>query len=116
MGKRAKELSKLLEASDSMENALVKAAKAFEGDLDKNAWRYANGEHRAKNLESLSKAINKQVESRMRISGLMTRADEEKIALLMRKLEMEERKEAQEREQNGGVRLMLDGGVEELAE
>ena len=115
--KKARELARLLEASECMESALVKAARAFDRDMDKNSGRFANGEMRGRNIESLSKAIKNQLDTRMLISGIMSAEDQEKIALMKRKQEMEERKEQQEREQeNGGVRIVMDRDVEELAE
>ena len=115
--KKARELARLLEASECMESALVKAARAFDNDMDRNSAKFANGQMRGRNFESLSKAIRAQVDTRMLISGIMSAADQEKIGLMKRKQELEERKEQQEREQEaGGVKIVMDQDVEELAE
>lgn len=115
--KKARELARLLEASECMESALVKAARAFDSDMDKNSAKFANGQMRGKNIESLSKAIKNQLDTRMLISGIMSVGEREKIELMKRKQELEERKEAQQREQeNGGVKIVMDRDVEELAE
>ena len=115
--KKAKELARLLEASECMESALVKAARAFDSDMDRNSAKFANGQMRGRNIESLSKAIRAQLDTRMLISGIMSAADREKIELMKRKQELEERKEQQEREQEaGGVKIVMDRDVEELAE
>ncbi len=115
--KKARELARLLEASECMESALVKAARAFDSDMDKNSAKFANGQMRGRNIESLSKAIKNQLDTRMLISGIMSAADREKIDLMRKKQEMEERKEMQQQEQEaGGVRIVMDQAVEELAE
>jgi len=116
VNKRAKELAQLMEASGYLESALKKAAKAFDEDAEENAGHYPAGEMRARNLESLSKAVNLQADTRMRIAGILTREQEERLSLMRRKQEMDERKEKLEAEQNaGGARLILDPEAEELA-
>lgn len=115
--KKARELARLLEASECMESALVKAARAFDSDMDRNSAKFANGQMRGRNIESLSKAIRAQVDTRMLISGIMSAADRERIDLMRKKQELEERKEMQQQEQEaGGVRIVMDQDVEELAE
>ena len=115
--KKARELARLLEASECMESALVKAARAFDSDMDRNSAKFASGQMRGKNIESLSKAIKNQLDTRMLISGIMSAGEREKIELMKRKQELEERKEAQQREQEtGGVKIVMDRDVEELAE
>ncbi|MBR0406850.1 MAG: hypothetical protein IJI53_02325 [Clostridia bacterium] len=114
VGKKAKELEKLLDASDHFESALQKAAAAL--DEDRHPERIADGKMRGKNMESLARAIEAQVNSRMMISGLLTRAEKEKLDLMRRKLEMEERKDKQEREENkDAVTIIMDERTKELA-
>lgn len=115
--KKAKELARLLEASECMESALVKAARAFDSDMDRNSAKFANGQMRGRNIESLSKAIKTQLDTRMLISGIMSTADRERIDLMRKKQELEERKEKQQQEQEaGGVKIVMAQDVEELAE
>ncbi len=116
MNKKARELCKLLEASDELEKALLLAAKAFSAYLegeggseiltDKKTW--------ADNLNHIVAAIGKQAETRMMLSGIMAKDEEEKIALMRRKQNLEERKERQDA--TGSLGIVLDEKTEELAE
>ena len=112
VNKKARELCKLLEASDELEKALLLAAKALsnylegEGDVEKKTW--------ADNLNHIVAAIGKQAETRMMLSGIMARDEEEKIALMRRKQTLEERKEMQDA--NSGMGIVMDRETEELAE
>ena len=115
VNKKARELCKLLEASDELEKALLLAAKAFSAYLegegsgetltDKKTW--------ADNLNHIVAAIGKQAETRMMLSGIMARDEEEKIALMRRKQSLEERREQQEA--SGGLGIVLDKDTEELS-
>ena len=101
VNKKSRELEKIIRASGSLENALIMAAAQFEAALkvvekDKNAkgkGLVADG-FRAKNLQSLAGAIQTAANTRMLISGIMTAAEKEKLAIERAKLEMEQRKEA----------------------
>ena len=114
--KKARELCKLLEASDELEKALLLAARTLsrylegsEGDeamKDKKTW--------VDNLNHIVAAIGKQAETRMMLSGILAKDEEEKIALMRRKQTLEERKERQEA--SGGLAITLDKETEELAE
>ena len=116
VNKKARELCKLLEASDELEKALLLAAKALStylesGDgvekmTDKKTW--------ADNLNHIVAAIGKQAETRMMLSGIMAKDEEEKIALMRRKQNLEERKERQDAA--GGMAIVMDGETEELSE
>ncbi len=116
VNKKARELCKLLEASDELEKALLLAAKAFSAYLegeggsetltDKKTW--------ADNLNHIVAAIGKQAETRMMLSGIMAKDEEEKIALMRRKQNLEERKEMQDA--TGSLGIVLDEKTEELAE
>jgi hypothetical protein len=116
VNKKAKELCKLLAASDELEKALLLAAKAFSAYLegeggseiltDKKTW--------ADNLNHIVAAIGKQAETRMMLSGIMAKDEEEKIALMRRKQSMEERKERQDAA--GSLGIVLDEKTEELAQ
>ena len=59
-------------------------------------------------------AIGKQAETRMMLSGIMAKDEEEKIALMRRKQSLEERKEMQDAA--GGMAIVMDGETEELSE
>ena len=116
VNKKAKELCKLLAASDELEKALLLAAKAFSAYLegeggseiltDKKTW--------ADNLNHIVAAIGKQAETRMMLSGIMAKDEEEKIALMRRKQSLEERKERQDAA--GSLGIVLDEKAEELAQ
>jgi len=116
VNKKARELCKLLEASDELEKALLLAAKAFSAYLegeggseiltDKKTW--------ADNLNHIVAAIGKQAETRMMLSGIMAKDEEEKIALMRRKQSLEERKERQDAA--GSLGIVLDEKAEELAQ
>ena len=117
--KKARELAKLFEASEDMEAALIAAAKALRQDMQDCAedfpTRFATGEFRAKNVEHIAKALNKQAETRMLISGVMAAADREKIELMKRKQDAEEQKARQEAE-GGGLVIRLEEAVDEQEE
>ena len=116
VNKKARELCKLLEASDELEKALLLAARTLsryleesEGDepmKDKKTW--------VDNLNHIVAAIGKQAETRMMLSGIMARDEEEKIALMRRKQSLEERKEQQEA--SSGLGIVMDKETGELAE
>lgn len=116
VNKKARELCKLLEASDELEKALLLAARAFSRYLegspggepltDRKIW--------ADNLNHIVAAIGKQAETRMMLSGIMARDEEEKIALMRRKQSLEERKESQDRSSALGIALSPE--ADELAE
>lgn len=118
--KRARELMRLFEASESLECALIAAAKALNQDLQDCAedfpTRFATGENRAKNVEHIAKALNKQTETRMLISGVMAAADREKIELLKRKQDAEEQKARQDAEGGGLVIRLEESGEEPIIE
>ncbi len=119
VNKKARELCRLLEASDEMEYALLLAARAVAKNLceDEEGLMVTDGKERADNLTRIVRAINQQAETRMRLSGIMDQAEQEKIALLWRKQELDERKEAQDQaaEREGAV-IRLDGKAGELSE
>ena len=115
--KKARQLARLIQASDAMENALIMSAKAFEAAMAENPAEIVDGKTRALNLQSVSAAINRQVETRMLVNGIVSQADREKLDILKRKQEMDERKEAHQREQeNGGAVFRLEGGAEEYGQ
>ena len=117
MNKKSRELEKILRASGSLENALIMAAAQFEAALkvvekDKNAkgkGLVADG-FRAKNLQFLAGAIQTAANTRMLISGIMTAAEKEKLAIERAKLEMEQRKEAAalEEETDNEIHIVIE--------
>ena len=111
VNKKARELCRLMEASDEMEYALLLAARAVVKNLceDEEGLIVTDGKERADNMTRLVRAINQQAETRMRLSGIMDQAEQEKIALLWRKQELDEKKEAQDQaEGKEGVTIKLD--------
>lgn len=117
VNQKAKELAKLLEASDELESALLMAARAFQRNIakDKQGLILTDGKFRAGNLSSIAGAIGRQAETRMMISGVMTAADREKIALMRRKQTLEEKKEKEARKENAGVAVQMDDETKGLA-
>ena len=119
VNKKAKELCRLLEASDEMEYALLLAARAVVKNLceDEDGLMVTDGKERADNMTRIVRAINQQAETRMRLSGIMDQAEQEKIALAWRKQEWDERKEdqnqAMERE---GIFISMGEETGELSE
>ena len=119
VNKKARELCRLLEASDEMEYALLLAARAVVKNLceDEEGLIVTDGKERADNMTRLVRAINQQAETRMRLSGIMDQAEEEKIALMRRKQELDERKEAQDQaSEKEGVTIRLDAETGALSE
>ena len=91
--------------------ALLLAARAVVKNLceDEEGLIVTDGKERADNMTRLVRAINQQAETRMRLSGIMDQAEQEKIALLWRKQELDEKKEAQDQaEGKEGVTIKLD--------
>lgn len=115
VNKKSRELEKILKASGSLENALMMAAAQFEAALkaipgdDKQKLLTADG-FRAKNLQSLAGAIQTAASTRMLISGIMTAAEKEKLAIERAKLEMEQRKEAAalEEETDNEIHIVIE--------
>ncbi len=119
VNKKARELCRLLEASDEMEYALLLAARAVVKNLceDEEGLIVTDGKERADNMTRIVRAINQQAETRMRLSGIMDQAEQEKIALLWRKQELDERKEAQDQAaEKEGVTIRLDSDTGALSE
>ena len=119
VNKKAKELCRLLEASDEMEYALLLAARAVVKNLceDEEGLIVTDGKERADNMTRIVRAINQQAETRMRLSGIMDQAEQEKIALLWRKQELDEKKEAQDQAaEKEGVTIRLDAEAGALSE
>ena len=117
VGKKARELARLLEASESMEKALLHAAKAFENALTESPERVTDGKFRSGNLRNVAEALQRQSETTMKLSGIVTGAEREKLDMMRRELEIKERKEAQEaREQESGVKIVMERDAEGLAE
>ena len=120
VNKKSRELEKIIRASGSLENALIMAAAQFEAALkaipgdDKQKLLTADG-FRAKNLQSLAGAIQTAANTRMLISGIMTAAEKEKLAIERAKLEMEQRKEAaalEEDKDEANISVAFDEPVE----
>ncbi len=118
VNKKAKELCRLLEASDEMEYALLLAARAVVKNLceDEEGLIVTDGKERADNMTRIVRAINQQAETRMRLSGIMDQAEQEKIALLWRKQELDERKEDNQAADREGVTIRLDAETGALSE
>jgi len=118
VNKKARELAKLLEASDELEETLLKAAQAFRnamaGENSMDAL-LVDGKFRAGNLAQIVNAVGRQAETRMLIGGMMTAADKAKIQLMRRKQRLEEKQMA-EGAAGGEVRVVMDKEAEVLSE
>ncbi len=117
VNRKAKELIKLISASDALEDALLEAARAFAGAMaeEGSGALVTDGKFRAGNLMQIVNAVGRQTETRMLQSGILAAADAEKLRLMRRKQEMEE--QAQAEGQGGGeIRVVLTQESEELAE
>lgn len=111
--KKARELARLIEASDEMEKALLLSAKAIAEIAGEHPKEFALTQSDV--MLNYSKSLEKLASARTMTGGAMTSADREKLDLLRRKQEMDERKEAQQREQDsGGAVIRLAGGAEDL--
>lgn len=117
VNRRARELKKLMDASDDIEDALRIAAKAFSFAFEAMPTDVVDSKNRAANLSSITAALARQTETRMLLNGILAAADREKLDLLRRKAELEERKEkmAQDKSQNNAV-FELAGETEALGE
>lgn len=116
--KKARELDKLTQASTRLEDALAKAAEQFAALMEaaeKESGRKLADGFRAKNLQSLAAAIGNALETRMKIAGLMTEAEAEKLRLEKSRLDLEEKKAELSREEVQGARLEMAPELEELA-
>lgn len=119
VNKKARELCRLMEASDEVESALLLAARSIARNMGEDAegLLVTDGRERAGNLSRITQAIGRQTETRMMLSGIMRPADEEKMDLMRRKQEMAEKKEQAEADRDQeGVVVAVDEGTEEISE
>ena len=76
--------------------------------------RYIRG---TETVNQVAEALQRQSETTMKLSGIVTGAEREKLDMMRRDLEIKERKEAQEaREQESGVKIVMERDAEGLAE
>ena len=117
VNRKARELIKLLRASDEIEDALLMAAKALRANIaaDEGGALLTDGRFRAGNLGQVVNAMGRQAETRMLLSGIMTAADKEKIELMRRKQALEEQAAAEDRG-DGQIRVVMEQDAEALAE
>lgn len=73
VNKKARELARLLEASEEMESALLLAARAFTRKMEEeeNPEWMTDGKNPAGNLTAIIRALGQQTENRMLLSGMM---------------------------------------------
>lgn len=114
--KRAQQLQKLEEASCRLEDALMNAADQFARALEdaQGNGKMADG-FRAKNLQSLSAAIEGATRTRMMIAGILTEENRQKLAIEKKKLKL-----AQEQAESGNgmsdVEIVMEKEAEEKSE
>lgn len=115
--KRAKELSRLIQASQSMEAALLSAARALEDMLKENPLLVVDGKFRSGNMRNVAESLERQAKTSMMLGGILPREEEERLALMRRKQELEEKKLQAEAEksQGGQIEITLGPELEELA-
>lgn len=112
--KKARELEKLILASGAAENALLLAMRQFEQKIQ-DSDDIVDGKFRAGNFSSLVHALGRQAETRLMIGGIVLGAEKEKLELLRRRQELEERKAQAEQETGAAeVRLILEPEMEDL--
>ncbi len=110
----AEKLRRLLEASDKLEEALLDAVNTFSQCLrGEDIEKLTSQKTWADNLSHIAAAIGKQAETRMTLSGIMSRDEEEKLELMRRKQALEEQKEMQAA---SGFSIVMDRETEELSE
>ena len=116
VNKKARELLKLLEASDEIEEALLIAARSMKANMEQDKYgMLATDRFRAGNLGQVVNAVGRQAETRMLLSGILTVAEREKIQIMKRKQLLEEQ-EAKDGAGANEIRVILTGDAEELAQ
>lgn len=97
MTKKEKELSRLMEASDDIEEALQMAAQGIKKKLaeDTDGAEITDGKFRAGNLNSIAHAIDRQTKTRILLSSVKPKA---------------------ESKESGGITVRMEPEVEETAE
>lgn len=117
--KRADKLSRLLTASNTLEDALTIATRQFQRALEAQEEKGKSGQmadgFRAKNLQSLAAAINTAVNTRFALDGILTEAERQKLQLEKRKLKREEQKEG-DKKQGQHVEYRMAEQMEEIAQ
>lgn len=117
--KRADKLARLLEASGTLEDALILATRQFKQALQAHedmgkSHQMADG-FRAKNMQSLAAAIQTATETRFTLDSILTEAERQKLQLEKRKLKREERQDLQ-KQQGQAVEYTLSPELEEMAD
>lgn len=125
VNRRARQLSRLMRASDGLEQALEMAAKQLTSAMQAaqdTPERIADGRFRAGNVRQLTDAVARAVETRMLLEGMVTapqaarmRADEERLAIERERLAMDKTR-ADAQSGAGGVEVVMTGDAEALAE
>lgn len=125
VNRRARQLSRLMRASDGLEQALEMATKQLTSAIQAaqdTPERIADGRFRAGNVRQLTDAVARAVETRMLLEGMVTapeaakmRADEERLAMERERLAMDKTR-ADAQSGAGGVEVVMDGDAEALAE
>ena len=125
VNRRARQLSRLMRASDGLEQALEMATKQLTSAIQAaqdTPERIADGRFRAGNVRQLTDAVARAVETRMLLEGMVTapeaakmRADEERLAMERERLAMDKTK-ADAQSGAGGVEVVMTGDAEALAE
>ena len=113
--KKARELARLLEAGDEIEKALLITARQLAKSAEEHPTVFALSQ--SKTMLNVSESIERMAHARQMTGGAMTAADREKIDLLRRKQELEERKvKAEENREAGGVTFTLEKELDEITE
>lgn len=109
--KKAKELARLIEASDAMERVLLSSAKTIATMAEEKPDVFALMQ--SETVLNYSKSLEKLASARTMTGGAMSAADREKLDLLKRKQDMDERKEQLEAN-GGGLVIRLEEAGEEV--
>ena len=91
MTKKEKELSRLMEASDDIEEALQMAAQGIKKKLaeDADGAEITDGKFRAGNLNSIAHAIDRQTKTRILLSSVKPKAESKEGGAITVKMEPE---------------------------
>ena len=115
VNKKAKALARLMEASDEMERALLTSARALAEITERKPDVFVLT--KSKTLVDVSESIERMAHARQMTGDAMTAADWERLALLKRKQQLEEKKAALEAEKDAGDAVIkLQGESEGLSE
>ena len=113
--KKARELARLLEAGDELEKALLISARRLAQIAEEKPDIFALTH--SKTMLNVSESIERMAHARQMTGGAMSRADEERLELLRKKQELEEKRaELSAAQAAESVQFIMDEETEALSE